>query len=76
MTRTSPRLPKELGLLQVYAVATGGTLSAGLFILPGLVALDAGPALVLCYLLAVFPLIPPILSLLELSTAMPRAGGP
>ncbi|MEM6674566.1 MAG: amino acid permease, partial [Planctomycetota bacterium] len=70
------KLAKELGLLQVYAVATGGTVSAGLFILPGLVALDAGPALTLCYLLAVVPLVPPLLSLLELSTAMPRAGGP
>lgn len=76
MTASRPKLAKELGLLQVYAVATGGTVSAGLFILPGLVALDAGPALTLCYLLAVIPLIPPLLSLLELSTAMPRAGGP
>ena len=72
----SKGLAKELGLLKVYAVATGGTVSAGLFILPGLIAKDAGPALFLCYLLAIVPLIPPLLSLLELSTAMPRAGGP
>ncbi|MEM6568402.1 MAG: amino acid permease, partial [Planctomycetota bacterium] len=76
MSQTKTKLAKELGLLEAYAVATGGTVSAGLFILPGLVALDAGPALTLCYLLAVIPLIPPTLSLLELSTAMPRAGGP
>lgn len=69
-------LSKELGLLKVYAVATGGTVSAGLFILPGLIAKDAGPALFFCYLLAIIPLVPPLLSLLELSTAMPKAGGP
>jgi amino acid transporter/mannitol/fructose-specific phosphotransferase system IIA component (Ntr-type) len=59
----------------VFSVATGATLSAGLFLLPGLAAQMAGPAIVLCYLLAVIPLIPAAISIVELSTAMPRAGG-
>jgi amino acid transporter/mannitol/fructose-specific phosphotransferase system IIA component (Ntr-type) len=68
-------LKKSLGLLDVYAVATGATLSAGFFLLPGLAAQEAGPAIVLCYLLAAVPLIPAMLCIVELSTAMPRAGG-
>lgn len=47
------RLKKELGLFDVFAVATGTTLSAGFFLLPGLAAEQVGPALVLAYLLAV-----------------------
>ncbi|MBN1627569.1 MAG: amino acid permease, partial [Deltaproteobacteria bacterium] len=69
------RLKKELGLLDVYAVATGTTLSAGFFLLPGLAAIQAGPALIVSYLIAAIPLIPAMLSIIELSTAMPRAGG-
>ena len=68
-------LKKQLGLGSVYSIATGATLSAGLFLLPGLAAQQAGPAVVLCYLLAAVPLIPAMLCIVELSTAMPRAGG-
>ena len=68
-------LEKSLGLLDVYALATGATLSAGFFLLPGLAAVEAGPALVAAYLLAAVPLVPAILCKVELMTAMPRAGG-
>lgn len=69
------RLKKELSLLDVYAIATGTTLSAGFFLLPGLAAVEAGPALVLAYMIAAIPLIPAMFSVVELCTAMPRAGG-
>lgn len=71
----SRRLRKELKLLDIYAVATGTTLSAGFFLLPGLAATYAGPAIVLAYLVAAIPLIPAMFSIIELGTAMPRAGG-
>lgn len=71
----SKRLKKEIKLLGVYAIATGATLSAGFFLLPGLAAQEAGPALVLAYMIAALPLIPAMFSIIELSTAMPRAGG-
>ncbi len=71
----SPKLTRALGLRDVYTIATGATLSAGLFLLPGMAAAQAGPAVVLCYLLAAVPLIPAMLSIVELSTAMPKAGG-
>ncbi|MEQ9617770.1 MAG: amino acid permease [Deltaproteobacteria bacterium] len=75
----SPKKPeslkKELKLLDVYALATGTTLSAGFFLLPGLAAVMAGPAIVLAYLVAALPIIPATFSIVELTTAMPKAGG-
>jgi amino acid transporter/mannitol/fructose-specific phosphotransferase system IIA component (Ntr-type) len=69
------KLKKELTLFHVFAIAAGTTLSAGFFLLPGLAAVEAGPAVPLAYLIAVIPLIPAMLSIVELGTAMPRAGG-
>jgi len=69
------RLNKEINLLGVFAIATGTTLSAGFFLLPGLAAQQAGSAIVLAYLVAAIPLIPAMFSIIELATAMPRAGG-
>ena len=71
----SKRLPKELSLLNVYAIATGATLSSGFFLLPGLAASQAGSAITLAYLFAALLLVPAMLSKAELCTAMPRAGG-
>ena len=71
----SKRLKKQLSLFSVYAIATGTTLSAGFFLLPGLAARTAGPAVALVYVIAAVMLVPAALSIVELATAMPRAGG-
>jgi APA family basic amino acid/polyamine antiporter len=71
----SRRLRRELTLPYAFALATGVTMSSGLFLLPGLAFATAGPAIVLAYLIAALPLIPGVLSKAELATAMPRAGG-
>ncbi len=71
----SKRLKKELSLFNVYAFATGATLSSGFFLLPGLAAAQAGPAVTVSYLIAAVLLVPAVFSMAELSTAMPRAGG-
>lgn len=68
-------LRKDLSFLGVFSIATGATLSSGLFLLPGIAAAEVGPAIILCYMLAVVPLVPAAFSIVELSTAMPRAGG-
>lgn len=68
-------LKKQLGLLDVFAIATGAMISSGLFILPAIAFSKAGPAVILSYLFASLMMIPSILSKAELSTAMPRAGG-
>jgi len=73
MIKQRKRLKKELRLLDVYAIATGATLSAGFFLLPGIAAAEAGPALVLAYMLAAVPLIPDMFSVIELATAMSLA---
>ncbi len=69
------RLKKELGFFSVYALSTGATLSAGFFLLPGIAAQTAGAAVPLAYVIAAIPLIPATLCIVELATAMPRAGG-
>lgn len=69
------RLKKELGLFDVYAISTGAMFSSGFFLLPGLAAAKAGPAVVLAYLFAGVLILPAMFSKAELSTALPRAGG-
>ncbi len=69
------KLKKELGLFGVYSIATGVTLSAGFFLLPGLAAVEVGSGLPLAYLLAGLLITPGLVSMAELATAMPRAGG-
>ncbi|MEE2669857.1 MAG: amino acid permease [Gemmatimonadota bacterium] len=69
------KLKKELGLFDVYSMATGATLSSGFFLLPGLAAVGVGPGLPLAYLLAGLMIVPGLVSMAELATAMPRAGG-
>ncbi len=69
------KLKKQLGLLDVFCISTGAMISSGLFVLPGLIYSETGPAMLLCYFMAGFLMIPAIFSRLELSTAMPKSGG-
>ena len=69
------RLKKSLTLLDVYAVSTGAMFSSGFFLLPGLATAKAGPAAILAYFVAGLLILPAMLSVAELSTAMPKAGG-
>jgi len=62
-------------LLDVFCIATGAMVSSGLFILPGLAYARAGPAVIVSYLLAGLLSLPGMLSIAEMTTAMPRAGG-
>ena len=69
------KLRKQLGGLDVFAVAAGAMISSGLFILPAIAFSKAGPAVILSYFLASILVIPSVFSKAELATAMPRAGG-
>jgi APA family basic amino acid/polyamine antiporter len=69
------RLSKELGLLELFCLASGAMISSGLFILPGLAHAYAGPAVVLSYLIAGLLAMTGMLSQAELVSAMPKAGG-
>ncbi|KPK44517.1 MAG: hypothetical protein AMJ65_02820 [Phycisphaerae bacterium SG8_4] len=69
------KLKQDLGLLSVFCIASGAMISSGLFILPGLAYARAGPAVIISYLLAGLLSLPGMLSIAEMTTAMPRAGG-
>ena len=66
---------RELGLLDVFAIASGAMISSGLFVLPGIAFVKAGPAMILSYLIAGILIIPSMLAKAELATAMPKSGG-
>jgi amino acid transporter len=68
-------LKKELTLFDVYAICTGAMFSSGFFLLPGVAFAHTGRSVVIAYLLSGLLILPAMLSMSELSTAMPRAGG-
>ena len=69
-------MERRLGLPAVFAISTGAMFSSGFFLLPGFAADETGPSVPLAYLVAGVLVLPALLSLAELSSAMPRAGGP
>ena len=66
---------KKIGSVALFALASGTMISSGIFILPGLAYAKIGPIVFLCYLLAGGVAFLSSLSLIELATAMPKAGG-
>jgi basic amino acid/polyamine antiporter, APA family len=69
------RLDKRLGLVDVYAICTGAMFASGFFLLPGIAAANAGPSVILAYLVSSLLMVPAMYSIAELSSAMPRAAG-
>lgn len=72
---THDKLSKKLTVYDVYAVSTGAMFSSGFFLLPGIAAMETGNSVAFAYLAAGFLILPSMLSVAELSTAMPKAGG-
>jgi APA family basic amino acid/polyamine antiporter len=68
-------LKKQLGILDVFSIAAGAMISSGLFVLPGLAFEKAGPAVIIAYALAGVLMVPTLLAVCELATAMPKSGG-
>ncbi|WP_022947290.1 amino acid permease [Methylohalobius crimeensis] len=71
----SVKLRKGLGLVHVFTIASGAMISSGLFILPGMAHAMAGPGVIWSYVLAGLLATTGALSMAELATAMPKAGG-
>ncbi|MCF7814893.1 MAG: APC family permease [Candidatus Cloacimonetes bacterium] len=69
------KLKKELTFKHVFSIAAGAMISSGIFILPGLAFQQSGPSIFLSYFIAGILALLGVLSVIELSTAMPRAGG-
>jgi APA family basic amino acid/polyamine antiporter len=68
-------LKRALNLFDIFCIASGAMISSGLFILPGLAFAKAGPAVIISYLLAGILSLAGMLSIAEMTTAMPKAGG-
>jgi amino acid transporter/nucleotide-binding universal stress UspA family protein len=68
-------LERDLGLFAVIAISMGAMIGSGIFILPGIAMTEAGPAVILAFVIAAILVVPAALSIAELGTAMPEAGG-
>ncbi|MFW5984856.1 MAG: amino acid permease [Halanaerobiaceae bacterium] len=75
MIKTDKKLGRSLGFFPVFAIGTGTMIGAGIFILPGIAASSAGPAAILSFVLGGLIAMATALSMAELATGMPRAGG-
>nr|WP_238330967.1 amino acid permease [Haloglomus irregulare] len=68
-------LERNLGFIEAMTLGGGTMIGAGIFILPGLAAEGAGPASSVSFGIAGFVALLAALSLAELATGMPIAGG-
>ncbi|WP_290819492.1 amino acid permease, partial [Halovivax sp.] len=68
-------LAKELGLFSALAIGAGTMIGAGIFVLPATAAAEVGPAAALAFVVAGFVALFTALSISELGTAFPKAGG-
>ena len=69
------KLRRELGLLDIFCIATGSMISSGIFVLTGIAHAQAGPGVILSYAVAGLLAGIGMLNAAELATAMPKAGG-
>jgi len=75
MTASDEELAKDLGLLSALTIGIGTMIGAGIFVLPGVAAREAGPIVVVSFVVGGLIAMVNALSVSELGTAMPRAGG-
>ncbi len=68
-------LQRDLGLWSVVAIAMGAMIGSGIFVLPGVAMAQAGPGVIVAFLIAAILVVPAAISIAELGTAMPEAGG-
>jgi APA family basic amino acid/polyamine antiporter len=69
------KLKKQLSFIDIFSIAAGAMISSGIFILPGLAFSYTGPSVFVSYFLAGVLAFIGTLSIAELATAMPKAGG-
>ncbi|MBU0493258.1 MAG: amino acid permease [Chloroflexi bacterium] len=68
-------LSRDLGLFTITMIGVGGMIGAGIFVLTGIAAGVAGPALVLVFLLNGLVTLLTAMAYAELGSAFPEAGG-
>ncbi|WEL16580.1 Amino acid transporter [Halorhabdus sp. SVX81] len=75
MSETEQELARDLGFLEAYTIGLGTMIGAGIFVLPSIAAEAAGPAAMVSFALGGVVSLLAALSLSELATGMPKAGG-
>jgi amino acid transporter/nucleotide-binding universal stress UspA family protein len=75
MPDNEQELARDLGFLEAYTMGLGTMIGAGIFVLPSIAAANAGPASMISFAIGGFVSLLAALSLSELATGMPKAGG-
>lgn len=73
--RSKERLGRSLGFFETFAIGTGTMIGAGIFILPAIALSEAGPACIISFLIGGLISTATAISVAELATGMPKAGG-
>jgi amino acid transporter/nucleotide-binding universal stress UspA family protein len=73
--RAKVKLSRDLGLFSITMIGVGAMIGAGIFVLTGIAAGTAGPALILAFALNGLITIFTAMSYAELGSAIPEAGG-
>ncbi|MBC7084975.1 MAG: amino acid permease, partial [Methanomethylovorans sp.] len=72
---TKERLGRSLGFFSTFAIGVGTMIGAGIFILPGIAYTNAGSGAIFSFLIGGIISIATAISMAELATGMPMAGG-
>lgn len=75
MADAQQELARDLGFLEAYTIGLGTMIGAGIFVLPSIAAEAAGPASMVSFAIGGVVSLLAALSLSELATGMPKAGG-
>ncbi|PCR90419.1 amino acid permease [Natrinema ejinorense] len=75
MSDAEQELARDLGFLEAYTIGLGTMIGAGIFVLPSIAADQAGPASMISFFVGGLVSLLAALSLSELATGMPKAGG-
>ncbi|RXA16693.1 amino acid permease [Methanosarcina sp. MSH10X1] len=75
VVETTERLGRSLGFFSTFAIGTGTMIGAGIFILPGIALAGAGSGAIISFLIGGLISIATAISMAELATGMPMAGG-
>lgn len=75
MSESEQELARDLGFLEAYTIGLGTMIGAGIFVLPSIAANQAGPASMISFFVGGLISLLAALSLSELATGMPKAGG-
>lgn len=73
--KSEERLGRSLGFFETFAIGTGTMIGAGIFILPSIAISQAGPASIISFLIGGLISMATAISVAELATGMPKAGG-